>query len=153
MDGWLCEQLYLIAKWMNTNLLSDMNVTKLTCKNKIAWRRETRSAQTMSFEWLSDTLHERTWFCCSKCLSNILNISNTVCPIKRKPVLSVGYLHCHARFNQNIWSRAFSLLSFDTKHIMISQVMTEKEQLKLMHVKIDLRRIMMLNLYDQVQTS
>ena len=37
---------------------------------------------------------------------------------KRKPVLSVRYLHCHASFNQSIasLSRAFSLLSFDTKH-------------------------------------
>ena len=24
-------------------------------------------------------------------------------PIKRKPVLSVGYLHCHTRFNQTIY--------------------------------------------------
>ena len=50
-------------------------------------------------------------------------------------------------------SRAFSLLSFDTKYTMISQCMTEKEQLKLMHVKIDLRRIMVLSWYDQVQNS
>ena len=49
-------------------------------------------------------------------------------------------------------SRAFSLLSFDTKH-MISQCMTEKEQFKLMHVKIDLCRIMVLGWYDPVQTS
>ena len=35
-------------------------------------------------------------------------------------------------------SRAFSLLSFDTKHMMISQCMTEKEQFKLMQVKIGL---------------
>ena len=40
---------------------------------------------------------------------------------------------------------AFSLLSFDTKHMMISQCMNEKEQFKLMHVKIDLRRIMVLS--------
>ena len=38
-------------------------------------------------------------------------------------------------------SRAFSLLSFDTKQMMIFQCMTEKEQIKLMHVKIDLRKI------------
>ena len=57
-------------------------------------------------------------------------------PEKRKPVL-----------------RAFSLLSFDTKHMMISQCMTEKEQFELMHVKIELRRIMVLSWYDQVQTS
>ena len=51
-------------------------------------------------------------------------------------------------------SRAFSLLSFDTKHMMISLCMTEKEQFKLMHVKLDLRSlIMVLSLYDQVQTS
>ena len=50
-------------------------------------------------------------------------------------------------------SRAFSLLSFDTKHIMISQCMNEREQFKLMHVKNDLRRIMVLSSYDQVQTS
>ena len=43
-----------------------------------------------------------------------------VCQKKRKPVLSVTYLHCHPSFNQTIYaslSRAFSLLSFDTKHI------------------------------------
>ena len=50
-------------------------------------------------------------------------------------------------------SIAFSLLSFDTKHIMISQCMNEREQVKLMHVKNDLRRIMVLSWYDQVQTS
>ena len=50
-------------------------------------------------------------------------------------------------------SRAFSLLSFDTIHMMISQCMNEKEQFKLMHVKFDLRRIMVLSWYDQVQTS
>ena len=42
-------------------------------------------------------------------------------------------------------SRAFSLLSFDTKHMTISQCMTEKEQFELMHVKIELRRIMVLS--------
>ena len=42
-------------------------------------------------------------------------------------------------------SRAFSLLSFDTKHIMISQCINESEQVKLMHVKNDLRRIMVLS--------
>ena len=42
-------------------------------------------------------------------------------------------------------SRAFSLLSFDTKHMMISQCMNEKEQFKLMHVKIYLRSIMALS--------
>ena len=50
-------------------------------------------------------------------------------------------------------SRAFSLLSFDTKHMMISQCMNKKEQFKLVHVEIDLRRIMVLSWYDQVQTS
>ena len=50
-------------------------------------------------------------------------------------------------------SRAFSLLSFATKHMMISQCMTEKKRFKLMHVKIDLRRIIVLSWYDQVQTS
>ena len=35
---------------------------------------------------------------------------------------------------------------------MISQCMTEKKQFKLMHVKIDLRRVMVLNWNDQVQT-
>ena len=39
----------------------------------------------------------------------------------------------------------FSLLSFDTKHIMISQCMNEREQFKLIHVKNDLRRIMVLS--------
>ena len=37
--------------------------------------------------------------------------------------------------------------------MMISQCMTEMEQYKLVHVKIDLRRIMVLSWYDQVQTS
>ena len=75
--------------------------------------------------------------------------------IKRKPVLSVRYLHCHARFYQTSMrslSSAFSLLSFDTKHMMISQCMNDKEQFKLMHVKIDLRRIMVLSWYYQSQT-
>ena len=35
---------------------------------------------------------------------------------------------------------------------MISQCMNEKEQFKRMHVKNDLRRIMVLSGYDQVQT-
>ena len=64
-------------------------------------------------------------------------------PIKRKPVLSVRYLHCHARLKQTSlyasFSRAFSL-SFDTKYKMISQCINEREQFKLMHVKNDLRR-------------
>ena len=47
-------------------------------------------------------------------------------------------------------SRAFSLLSIDIKHMMIAQCMNEKEQFKLMHDKIDLRRIMVLSWYDQV---
>ena len=42
-------------------------------------------------------------------------------------------------------SRAFSLLSFDTKHMMISQGMSANEQFKLMHVKIELRRIIVLS--------
>ena len=50
-------------------------------------------------------------------------------------------------------SRAFSILSFDTKHMTISQYMTEKLQFELMHVKIGLRRIMVWSWYDQVQTS
>ena len=68
-------------------------------------------------------------------------------PIKRKPVLSVRYLHCYARFNQIICFiiKGISLLSFDTKQMMISQCMTEKKRFKLMHVKIDLRRIMVLS--------
>ena len=35
----------------------------------------------------------------------------------------------------------------------MSQCIMEKEQFKLMHVKIDLRRIVVLSWYDQVQTS
>ena len=31
--------------------------------------------------------------------------------------------------------------------------MTEKEEIELMHVKIELRKIMVLSWYDQVQTS
>ena len=41
----------------------------------------------------------------------------------------------------------------DTKHMMISECMNEKEKFKLMHVEIDLRRIMVLSWYDEVQTS
>ena len=41
-------------------------------------------------------------------------------------------------------SRAFSLLSFDTKHIRISQCMNERDQFKLMHVKNLFWRIMVL---------
>ena len=35
---------------------------------------------------------------------------------------------------------------------MISQCMNEREQIKLVHVKNDLRKIMVLSWYDQVQT-
>ena len=37
--------------------------------------------------------------------------------------------------------------------MMISQCMNEEEQFKFMHVKIDLRRIMVLSCYGQVQTG
>ena len=60
----------------------------------------------------------------------IIKVFNIQCvPIKRKPVLSVGYLHCHARFTQTISFiiKGISLLSFDTKHMMISQCMAEKD--------------------------
>ena len=60
-------------------------------------------------------------------------------PIKRKPVLS-DLIKLYASL-----SRAFSLLSFDTKQMLISQGMIEKEQFKLMHVKMDLRRIIVLS--------
>ena len=50
-------------------------------------------------------------------------------------------------------SRAISLFSFDTKHMTISQCVTEKKQFKLNACQIDLRRIMVLSWYDQVQTS
>ena len=65
-------------------------------------------------------------------------------PIKRKPVLSVRYLLCHARLKQTIYFIIKSIFSsfIDTKHIMISQCMNEREQFKLKHVKNDLRRIM-----------
>ena len=43
--------------------------------------------------------------------------------------------------------------SFDTKHMTISKCMTKKEHFELMHGKIELRRIMVLSWYDQVQTS
>ena len=68
-------------------------------------------------------------------------------PIKRKPVISVteDLIKLYASL-----SRAYSLLSVDTKHMMISQCMTEKEQFKLIHVKSDLRRIMVLSWYDKV---
>ena len=46
----------------------------------------------------------------------------------------------------------FLFFHFDTKHMMIFQCMNEKEQFKHMHVKIDLR-IMVLSWYAQVQTS
>ena len=39
----------------------------------------------------------------------------------------------------------FLFFHFDTKHIMTSQCMNEREQFKLMHVKNDLRRIMVLS--------
>ena len=77
-------------------------------------------------------------------------------PIKRKPVLSVRYLHCHARFNQTICfiiKGIFSSLILIPNTWWLSQCMNEKEQFKLMHVKTDLRRIMVLSWYDQVQTS
>ena len=48
--------------------------------------------------------------------------------------------------------KSISSSSFDTKHIIIPQYMNEKEQFKLMHVKNDLRRRMVLSWYDQVQT-
>ena len=47
----------------------------------------------------------------------------------------------------------FLFFHFDTKHMMISQYVTEKKRFKLMHVKIDLRRIMVLSWYDEGQTS
>ena len=59
----------------------------------------------------------------------INNCTYILCvPIKRKPGLSLRYLHCRAIFNQlyALLSRAFSL-SFDTKHMMMSQCMTEKD--------------------------
>ena len=91
----------------------------------------------------SHSLHQKNFF---------FGVRYTVCPNKTgKPVLSVGYLHYLIKLYDSL-SRAFSLLSFDIKHMMISQCMTEKEQFKLMHVKIDLRRIMV-SWYDQVQTS
>ena len=90
-------------------------------------------------------------------VSCLLHIYTVQCvPIKRKPVLSVEYLHCHARFNQTILfiiKGSFSSFMWSTKHMMISQCITEKEQFKLVHFKIDLRRIMVLSWYDQVQTS
>ena len=66
---------------------------------------------------------------------------------KRKPVLSVSFFIVDHVFNELYasCSRAFSLLSFDTKHMTISQCMTKKEQFELMHVKIELRRIMVLS--------
>ena len=73
-----------------------------------------------------------------------------------KPVLSVRYQIIATQDLIKLYAstlRAFSLLSFDTKYMMISQCINEKEQFKLMHVEIDLRRIMVLIWYDQVQTS
>ena len=58
----------------------------------------------------------------------------------------MGYLHCYELIKLYAsLSRVLSLLSFDTKQMMISQYITEKEQFKLMHVKIDLRRILVLS--------
>ena len=51
-------------------------------------------------------------------------------PIKRKPVLSGRYIFIATQDLIKLYaslSRAFSLLSFDTKRMMISQCMTEKE--------------------------
>ena len=72
---------------------------------------------------------------------------------KRKPrFISMRYqsLPSHIMWNKLyavLLSRAFSLLSFDGGQttIMISQCMNEREQFKLMHVKNDLRRIMVLS--------
>ena len=68
-------------------------------------------------------------------------------PIKRKPVFQYDIFISTQDLIKlyTLLSRAFSLLSFDTKHMMISQCMTEQEQFKLMHVKIDLHRIMVLS--------
>ena len=50
-------------------------------------------------------------------------------------------------------SSAFSLLSFDTKHMMILQCMTEKKDLNSCMSESRVRRIMVLSWYDQGQTS
>ena len=76
--------------------------------------------------------------------------STTVYPNQKETrFVSLRCLHCHAIFNQTTLSfiikGSFSFFLFDTKHMMISECMTEKEQFKLMHVKIDLRRITVLS--------
>ena len=65
---------------------------------------------------------------------------NTVCPNKKEThfqwdiFIAMQYLiKLYASLS---W--VFSLLSFDAKHL-ISQCMTEKEQFKLVHVKINLQ--------------
>ena len=76
--------------------------------------------------------------------------SYTVCPNKRKPVLSVRYLQCHASFNQSkyfILKGIFSTFIWYQTHDNIS-MHDWKEQFNLMHVKIDLCRIMVLSWYD-----
>ena len=73
---------------------------------------------------------------------------NTVCPNKKETRLPVICIFIATHVLITLYaslSRVFYLLSFDTKHMMISQCMTETEQVKLMHVKIDLRRIMVLS--------
>ena len=75
---------------------------------------------------------------------------------KRKPVLSVIHLHYHARFNQTICFiiiGIFSSFILIPNIMMISQCMNEKEQFKLMHVKIDLRRIMVFRLSNPCQNK
>ena len=79
----------------------------------------------------------------------------TVCPNKKEtPFVSDIFIATQGLIKHASLSRAFSLLSFDTKkRMMISQFMTEKEQFRLMHVKINLHRIMVLSWYDHFQTS
>ena len=76
-------------------------------------------------------------------------------PEKRKPVLSARYFHCRPGFHQTIWfifKGIFPSFIWYQTHDDIS-MHDWKEQFELMHVKIELRRIMVLSWYDQVQTS
>ena len=76
-------------------------------------------------------------------------------PIKKKPVSSVGYLHCNARFNQTICFIIKGIFSSFIWYQTHDDILMHKWKgtIKLMHVKIDLRRIMVLSWYDQVRTT
>ena len=94
----------------------------------------------------------------SHCIQQYFRMQHVVIqcvPVNRKPVLSVRYLHCHSRLNQTICfiiKGIFSSFIWYQTHDDISMHDWNK-RFKLMHVKIDLCRIIVLSWYDQGQTS